>query len=120
MSRRILVVEDDPDIQDYLCLVLADPGLELVRASNGIEALAVLDAGPAVELILLDVIMPLMDGEEFLRQLRHVRCLSTPVLVTSVDDEMAARLARVAEVQGTFLKGAGGAALRAAVRSLLA
>jgi CheY-like chemotaxis protein len=119
MSRRLLVLEDDQDIQEYLTILLRGEGFEITAVSNGEEALALLDEGRAFDLILLDVIMPVMDGEEFLRRLRQDRGSSTPVILTSVDESIAARLRGVGEVQGSFLKGGSGRNLVALIRAIL-
>lgn len=65
-SRRVLVVEDDLDIRGAVVEVLEDASYEPVVASNGAEALARLREGrPDPCLILLDMMMPVMDGYEF-------------------------------------------------------
>ncbi len=67
-KRTILIVEDNPEILNYLCQSLADT-FECVRASNGQEGLlAVKKSNP--ELIITDMMMPVMDGPEMIRQLR--------------------------------------------------
>jgi CheY-like chemotaxis protein len=65
-SRRVLVVEDDIDIRGAVVEVLEDAEYEPVVAGNGAEALARLREGsPDPCLILLDMMMPVMDGYEF-------------------------------------------------------
>jgi adenylate cyclase len=69
-KRRALVVEDDADTRVWLRRMLRDEGWTVVEAANGREALARLaDAAPDV--VLLDLIMPEMDGFELLDELRH-------------------------------------------------
>jgi DNA-binding response OmpR family regulator len=68
-GRRILVVDDDADIQALTSTVLAGAGYEVALASNGPEALQALrEAG--FDLVLLDINMPDMSGWETLRLLR--------------------------------------------------
>ena len=67
---RILVVDDDADIRAILGMVLAAEGHEVETAADGVAALARLRGGPRPSLILLDMMMPLLDGEGFLRELR--------------------------------------------------
>lgn len=67
-GRVILVVDDDPWIQQLLELVLADEGYTVVIANNGDEALAILDERQP-SLILLDWMMPRMNGQQFAREL---------------------------------------------------
>jgi CheY-like chemotaxis protein len=64
----VLVVDDDQDIRDSLADLLADEGHQVRVASNGREALDVLRASPRPCLILLDLMMPVMDGQEFLQE----------------------------------------------------
>jgi two-component system, chemotaxis family, chemotaxis protein CheY len=83
----ILVVDDDPDILEAVCDVLAGEGYRLARARNGHEALdQVVAARP--DLILLDLMMPVMDGLTFARALR-ARGLEppVPVVVISADGD---------------------------------
>jgi CheY-like chemotaxis protein len=66
MSCLVLVVEDDPDVRESLTEVLSDSAYTTVAVANGQEALDHLRAGgetPCV--ILLDIMMPVMDGREF-------------------------------------------------------
>jgi CheY-like chemotaxis protein len=65
---RILVVEDDLAIVDSLAEVLTDEGFEVATVENGRAALAHLEANPLPGVILLDLMMPEMDGYEFRRQ----------------------------------------------------
>ena len=65
----VLVVDDDFDVRDSIRDVLSDEGLSVVLAENGREALEYLESGgPRPCVILLDWMMPVMDGEEFVRQ----------------------------------------------------
>jgi two-component system chemotaxis response regulator CheY len=66
---RVLIVEDDPDLREMMCLLLAHEGFEPAAARDGLEALDLLRSHkvePAV--IVLDIMMPRMDGEQFLRE----------------------------------------------------
>jgi CheY-like chemotaxis protein len=69
---RILVVEDEIDTRMVLGKFLSVAGHEVVPASNGWEALLVLDT-TSIDLILLDVMMPGMDGVTFLQILRQAK-----------------------------------------------
>jgi CheY-like chemotaxis protein len=62
-------------------------GLSVAEASNGLEALRWLDSHPAPALILLDLVMPVMDGFEFLEELQHRPILSNvPVVVLTAKE----------------------------------
>lgn len=62
----IMIVEDEEMLRTSYEIILSSRGLPVIAASNGKEALAKLSNNP--DLILLDVLMPVMDGKEFLRQ----------------------------------------------------
>jgi two-component system, chemotaxis family, chemotaxis protein CheY len=71
MSKRVLIVEDDIDIRDSLKVLLQMEKYSVDVASNGREALDVLaESSASPDLILLDLMMPLMDGATFLKHLR--------------------------------------------------
>ncbi len=61
----VLVVDDDDAIRDSLSMLLEDEGYPVATASNGQEALDYLQSGPRPCLILLDLKMPVMNGQEF-------------------------------------------------------
>lgn len=69
-ARPVLIVEDDPDIRDATAILLEDEGYRVAQAENGLKALQAIQAGPAPALILLDLMMPVMDGHEFLEKLK--------------------------------------------------
>jgi CheY-like chemotaxis protein len=72
MSIRVLYVEDDPDIQEIAALALHDlGGMALTVCSSGMEAVAAFPTSDA-QLILLDVMMPSMDGPSTLEALRKL------------------------------------------------
>jgi CheY-like chemotaxis protein len=64
----VLIVEDEVTTRNALTEVLGREGREIITASNGQEALERLREGPRPRLILLDLMMPRMDGREFLRR----------------------------------------------------
>lgn len=118
--KTLLIVEDDADIQDYYQILLAGLGLRILCANTGKQGLAFVDAGEEIDLILLDIVLPEMGGEEFFHELRLVRKAATSVLVCSVDEKLIEPLRRIGPVQGTFLKGDPGSTLIAMIRKQLA
>jgi CheY-like chemotaxis protein len=86
---RVLVIDDDADIVDALSLVLETHGHEVATASNGVEGLALLEtwcACPGPRVILLDLMMPVMDGWEFCAKMaRTPVAAGTPVIVLTGD-----------------------------------
>jgi CheY-like chemotaxis protein len=85
----VLVVDDDPDILDAICDILEVEQYRVARARNGLEALEQVEAErPAI--ILLDLMMPVMDGVTFAQELRERPDVSdVPILVISADGNPA-------------------------------
>ena len=88
-GNTVLVVDDDEDIRDSLSLVLEHDGCEVRTASNGRQALEWLRANPgSARVILLDLMMPIMDGRTFLREKEgDPRIASVPVVVVTASGE---------------------------------
>ena len=85
----ILIVEDDFDIRDALMQILEEEGYGVRGAANGQEALELLAREPAPKLILLDLMMPVMNGWQFrAEQLKDPRLAGVPVLVISADPHL--------------------------------
>ena len=81
LGRRVLIVEDDQATQELLQKRLTKEGWQVVAAGNGREALERLTQGPP-DLVLLDLMMPEMDGFEFLEAFRkQPGCARTTVVV---------------------------------------
>ena len=95
MAGYILVVDDDRDIRDSLVELLTEQGFPAIGAGNGVEALEILRTSRSPpSLILLDLMMPVMDGREFReRQLENPAWTAIPVIVISAynDVEQQAR-----------------------------
>lgn len=70
MPGRILIIEDDVHVRDALADAFADEGLQVELACDGVDGLARLRAADPPAVILLDLRMPRLGGEEFLRELR--------------------------------------------------
>jgi CheY-like chemotaxis protein len=83
-AGRILVVEDDDDIRDSLKELLEEEGYAVEVAGNGQQALLQLRSEPLPELILLDLMMPVMDGWQLQTELQQDPQLAgIPVVVIS-------------------------------------
>lgn len=94
---RILVVEDDSAVRETVVELLEEEGYSVAEASNGAEALQVLASGAAPGLIVLDLMMPVMDGWTFRAEMRRdPRLAQVPVLVMSAghgnDEQNLARI----------------------------
>lgn len=82
MNRNILVIEDDHDVRVSLRLALEMKGFTVYSAPSGLEGLDLLKLIVKPQLILLDLLMPLMDGEEFLAKIKKLPELcDIPVLI---------------------------------------
>lgn len=78
---KVMVVDDEPDLVRLVEFILHKEGFEVVACSDGRSALALLE-GEKPDLIILDIMMPLMDGMEVLRQIRSHRATSrVPVIM---------------------------------------
>lgn len=83
--KTVLVVDDASDVRTLLSTVLHADGYDVAAAEGGASALARLDQDPAVDLVLLDVQMPEMDGWQTLQQIRRHRAASrVPVVLCTV------------------------------------
>ena len=90
-KRTIMVVDDEPHIVRFTAMNLEVEGYNVVTAENGTQALETLDAGQPVDLVVLDVMMPEMDGFETLRRIRSDS--SVPVIFVTVRGDEADRVA---------------------------
>jgi two-component system response regulator MprA len=90
MTSRLLVVDDDPDVRDSVGRALGYAGYTVATAPNGVEALASLARTP-VDLVIMDVLMPLMNGLDTCRELRR-KGDGTPVLVLTARDSIDDRV----------------------------
>jgi signal transduction histidine kinase/CheY-like chemotaxis protein len=70
-SKKVLLVDDDMRNVFALSKILKERGLEIVKAENGYSALNALDIDPAVDIVLMDIMMPEMDGYETMQKIRR-------------------------------------------------
>jgi two-component system OmpR family response regulator len=89
VPHRILVVDDEPHIREVICFALERAGMTTSTARNGSEALQMFRRG-GVDLIVLDIGMPEMDGLEVCRQIR--KSSEVPILFLSARDEEIDRI----------------------------
>ncbi|MHB9026765.1 MAG: response regulator transcription factor [Armatimonadota bacterium] len=84
MAQRILVVDDEQDIRQVIALNLEAEGYEVAQAANGLEALEAIERD-GYSLVILDIMMPEMDGWEVCRQIKsRQRTKDLPVLILTV------------------------------------
>lgn len=91
MSKRILVVDDDPVIRSLVQTMLESEGYQVVLADDGVQGVEVLDKEPRpldFSLVILDVIMPGMNGFDVLTRLKiHAHTQSIPVVMLTGEDK---------------------------------
>ena len=119
--KRIMLIDDDTDMMKITERWLARGGYEVCPASSGREALAFLNSGIPIELILLDYAMPEMDGPATLEAIRNLETgKDIPVLFrTGKDDGDAAAVMEKTGAQGIVSKAEGKPALMAAISRIL-
>ena len=83
-NKKILVVDDEPSIRDLLRVVLESRGFDVIEADNGKTALCAFEEGTP-DMVILDVMMPQMDGFECCRRLRTVS--DCPILMLTAKGE---------------------------------
>ena len=101
---RVLVVDDEADLQEAIRETLETEGHRTICASNGLEALEHLKGGEPTCVILLDLAMPVMDGYEFRRhQLDDDALAAIPVVVITADGDAREKAEKLA-AQGFLRK----------------
>jgi two-component system response regulator MprA len=100
-GERLLVVDDDPDVRVSLERALRCAGYAVTTAVHGADALDALARAP-VDLIVLDVLMPMVDGFDACRRLR-ARGDATPILVLTARDAVDDRVAGLAAGADDYL-----------------
>lgn len=83
-KETILVVDDEKEIRDLVDIYLTNEGYKILKASNGLEALETLQV-ESVDLIILDIMMPNMDGMEACMKIRETR--NMPIIMLSAKSE---------------------------------
>ena len=118
-SPTVLVVEDNPEMRRFIAETLSS-GYRVIEAADGIEGLAKAIAEKP-DLVVTDLMMPKLGGDEFVKRLRtHHRLPQPPVLVLSAKADDTVRLKLLAEsVQDYLVKPFSAAELRARVRNLV-
>src|SRR5687768_16531880 len=98
-QKRVLVVDDDASIRELLSTALEDDGYEVVPASNGQDALSVCERWRP-DVIVLDLMMPVMDGWTFAKRLRETDDIPIVVLSAATDLERHGKSLGATDVVG--------------------
>jgi len=116
-TSKVLVVDDDFDIREAIVDLLLDDGFEAISAKDGRDGLSELRTYPAVGVIVLDLSMPMMDGEAFrAEQLSDPALASIPVILLSAEENLP-QLAAKLGASAALCKPVQPAALLRAVRA---
>lgn len=103
-AKKIMIVDDDEDLHTLYGLYLRGENFEVIRAYNGKEGLEKLEK-EMPDLIVLDMIMPVMDGEEFCVKLRSdKRFKDVPVIIASVNEKIPKKLFDLGNIYTTLRK----------------
>lgn len=86
---KLLVVDDDPHIRELVRVFLQNEGFDILEAADGQEALAIMETDQA-DLVILDIMMPRMDGWELCRELR--KHYDIPLLMLTAKGETAQKI----------------------------
>jgi DNA-binding response OmpR family regulator len=86
---KVMIVDDDPNIRELSGVFLRQAGFEIVEASDGVDALTKLESGK-VDLFIIDIMMPRMDGWELCRELRESYDL--PILMLTAKGETSQKI----------------------------
>jgi CheY-like chemotaxis protein len=117
--RKILIVDDDPSIRTLLRLIFELAGYEVEEAAHGRAALDLLQDLELPDLIVTDLMMPVMNGNELIRRIRsEPRTASIPIIVVSANAMAAAGAQASERVDGLMSKPFQPASLVKLVRSL--
>ncbi|MBU1674609.1 response regulator, partial [bacterium] len=82
-DKTVLVVDDEPNVRDYLAMILQDAGFNVVTAGDGVEALEIIKK-KVPDFISLDLLMPKKSGHKLLHELRRSKQWSRiPVLIVT-------------------------------------
>jgi two-component system, chemotaxis family, chemotaxis protein CheY len=115
--HSILIVEDDPDLQEAMAVILDAEGYRIIAAGDGQEAIDRLRDGARPSVIVLDLMLPRKDGRQFrTEQLADPRFAAIPVIAYSGDARVA-ETARALRVQHWFQKPVDFGALLEAIAS---
>lgn len=105
-KEKVLIVDDDKFLLSMYAVKFKNAGFEVETALSGVEALEKLQGGKAPDIIILDLIMPGMDGYEFMAKLREQKLVlkATVVILTNQGQPEDIEKAKKYNVQGYIVK----------------
>ena len=85
-QRKVLIVDDEPDIREILNLLLSSNGYKVFSSSDGENAIRILKENPTIDLIILDIMMPHEDGVQVLRKIREFSTVPALFLTAKIHE----------------------------------
>lgn len=86
-NATILIIEDEDEVRSIICEIFNTLVKNTLSASNGEEALAILESGNQVDCVISDINMPKMNGIEFIKKVRELKFMLPIVFLTAYDSE---------------------------------
>jgi two-component system, cell cycle sensor histidine kinase and response regulator CckA len=86
--RRVLIVDDEEPVRKFVERVLRDAGYQTTMAGDGVEALQVIAKNPQFDLLVTDVMMPQMTGDELARRIRQTERSIKVLYLTGYADQL--------------------------------
>ena len=103
-EKKILIIEDDEDLHLIYGLYLRGESYRIYQARNGKEGLDIIEREKP-DLIILDMIMPVMDGEEFIQKFRfEKKDFDTPIIIASVNDKIPREILEKGKIRAVLRK----------------
>lgn len=103
-QKKVLIIEDDEDLHILYRLYLQGESYQISQARNGKEALERIDEDRP-DVIILDMIMPVMDGEEFIQKFRfEKKDFGIPIIIASVNDKIPTSLIEKGKIHSVLRK----------------
>jgi CheY-like chemotaxis protein len=116
----ILIVDDDPSTRYVLRLILEREGYEILEAGNGEAALDMIRPSPLPDIVMTDLMMPVMTGMELIQRLRaEPRTAGIPIVVVSSNADAARRLQASGQVDAIISKPFTASKLADRIRSVV-
>jgi CheY-like chemotaxis protein len=116
---RILLVEDEKDLAQVVCEILNTLPAKVIVAKNGREAIRIIESDQSFDLVLLDLVLPQLNGLEVLRRLRRVSTTTKVILSTGYVESLDSKELAGLEISGLLSKPYMPNQLLAAVREAL-
>ncbi len=92
-GKKVLIVDDEEDVRIFLKDFLDEHDLQVFTAANGLQALEVLQTFPA-DIVLLDIMMPEMDGLECLKHIKKKYPHMTTIMISAIKDDTKIEVAQ--------------------------